>query len=132
MAQVCELTGKRPNYGNNRSHSNIKTRTRWMPNLRSKRYEIAELQRTVSLMLSTRAIRTIDKFGNITVAIMNAKENLLSPRLQKMRREIYRARVAASAAGKVAGGKVKVVKAKAAPATAKAPAKKAAAKKTKK
>ncbi len=102
MAQVCELTGKHPNYGNNRSHSNIKTRTRWMPNLRSKKYEVTELKRSISLLLSTRAIRTIDKFGNITIAIMNAKENLLSPRLQKVRREIYRSRVNAAAAGKTA------------------------------
>ncbi|MGZ3735294.1 MAG: 50S ribosomal protein L28, partial [Bdellovibrionota bacterium] len=44
MSQVCELTGKRPAYGNRVSHSNIKTRVRWMPNLRHKSYEIPELR----------------------------------------------------------------------------------------
>lgn len=102
MAQVCELTGKRPNYGNKVSHSNIKTRTRWLPNLRAKKYEIPELKRTFSLLLSTRAIRTIDKYGSITAALMAAKENVLSPRLAKTRRDIYRARVNATAAGKTA------------------------------
>ena len=55
MSQVCELTGRRPAYGNRVSHSNIKSRTRWMPNLRKKSYEIPELRQTLNLMLSTRA-----------------------------------------------------------------------------
>ncbi|MCO5143371.1 MAG: 50S ribosomal protein L28 [Oligoflexia bacterium] len=93
MSQVCELTGKRPAYGNKVSHSNIKSRTRWMPNLRRKRYEIPELKQTFSLLLSTRAIRTIDKLGGITPAIMKAKNDLLSDRLQKARAKIYSSRV---------------------------------------
>jgi len=100
MAQVCELTGKRPNYGNKVSHSNIKTRTRWMPNLKSKSYEIPELKRTISMLLSARAIRTIDKHGSITTALMKATESLLSPRLQKVKRSIYNSRKKATAAGK--------------------------------
>ena len=111
MSQVCELTGKRPSYGNKVSHSNIKTRTRWMPNLRAKKYEIPELKRTLSLLLSSRAIRTIDKFGGITPAIMNAKVEMLSPRLAKVRNAIYRSRVKATAAGKTAP-KAKAKKAK--------------------
>lgn len=103
MSQVCELTGKRPSYGNKVSHSNIKTRTRWMPNLRAKKYEIPELKQTLSLLLSTRAIRTIDKHGGITAAIMNASEKALSPRLLKVRNAIYKSRVKATAAGKKAG-----------------------------
>ena len=122
MAQVCELTGKRPAYGNKVSHSNRKTRTRWMPNLRSKKYEVPELKQTISLLLSTRAIRTIDKFGGITPAVMNAKESLLSPRLQSVRNKIYKARVKASAAP-LAVKKTKKVKAAAKTAAAVAPAK---------
>ena len=145
MSQVCELTGKRPAYGNRVSHSNIKTRVRWMPNLRKKSYEIPELRQTLSMMLSTRAIRTIDKLGGITPAIMSVSEKMLSERLLKIRNQIHRTRVKRSAAGQTAEGKVaataktaakKVAKAAAAasaPATAKAKAPKAAkAKKAKK
>ena len=103
MSQVCELTGKRPAYGNKVSHSNIKTRTRWMPNLRAKSYVIPELQQTISLLLSTRAIRTIDKLGGITPAIMAAGEKALSERLQRVRNRIYNARVKRTAAGKQEG-----------------------------
>ena len=99
MAQVCELTGKRPAYGNKVSHSNIKTRIRWMPNLKSKKFLIPELQQTMSLLLSSRAIRTIDKLGGITPAIMNAKAGALSERLQKVRAKIHKARVNRSAKG---------------------------------
>lgn len=120
MSQVCELTGKRPAYGNKVSHSNIKTRTRWMPNLRAKTYEIPELMQSISLLLSSRAIRTIDKFGGITPAIMNAKESMLSDRLKKIRGKIYRKQVKATFAGKTAEGKVaKAAKAPKAPKEAK-------------
>lgn len=115
MAQVCELTGKRPAYGNKVSHSNIKTRIRWMPNLRDKRYEIPELKQTISVRLSSRAIRTIDKLGGITPAMMAARMEDLSERLQAIRNQIYRSRVKKTAAGKAAAaaGVKKVKKAKA-------------------
>lgn len=105
MSQVCELTGKRPNFGNNVSHSNIKTRTRWNPNLKKKKYLVTELSRAITLLLSTRAIRTIDKFGDITIAMMNAKDEDLSDRLLKVKREIYKTRVKRSASGQKAPAK---------------------------
>lgn len=105
MSQVCELTGRRPAYGNKVSHSNIKSRIRWMPNLRNKSYEIPELRRTLSLMLSTRAIRTIDKLGGITQALFAAKESELSERLQKIRHQIYKTRVKRTALGKTVESK---------------------------
>lgn len=126
MSQVCELTGKRPGYGNKVSHSNIKTRTRWMPNLRKKSYEIPELKQTISLLLSTRAIRTIDKLGGITPAIMKASEKALSERLQKVRNTIYKSRVKKTATGKTAEGKAQKAAAKAAAPKAEAAAKKVA------
>jgi len=126
MSQVCELTGKRPAYGNSVSHSNIKTRTRWMPNLRKKSYTIPELQQTMSLMLSTRAIRTIDKLGGITPAIMGAAESMLSERLAQVRHKIYKNRVKRTALGQTTEGKAAAVTKTAAKATKKAAAKSAA------
>ena len=63
MARVCELTGKRPITGNKVSHSNIKTKRRFLPNLQTKRYFIAEEDKWVTLKLSSEAIRTINKNG---------------------------------------------------------------------
>lgn len=108
-----------------------------MPNLRAKTYQIPELMQSISLLLSSRAIRTIDKHGGITPAIMNAKEAMLSDRLRKIRGQIYRKQVKATFAGATVEGKaakaakVKAPKeAKAAAPVAKAPkaAKKAPAK----
>jgi large subunit ribosomal protein L28 len=63
MARVCELTGKRPITGNKVSHSNIKTKRRFLPNLQKKRYYIAEEDKWVTMKLSSEAIRTINKNG---------------------------------------------------------------------
>lgn len=63
MARVCQVTGKRPITGNTVSHSNIKTRRRFLPNLQKKRYFLAEEDKWVTLKLSSEAIRTINKNG---------------------------------------------------------------------
>jgi large subunit ribosomal protein L28 len=63
MSKVCQLTGKRPVTGNNVSHSNRKTKRRFLPNIQKKRYYIPETGQWVTLKLSTSAMRTIDKRG---------------------------------------------------------------------
>jgi large subunit ribosomal protein L28 len=63
MARVCQLTGKVPVTGNRVSHSNIKTKRRFLPNLQTKRFYIAEEDKWVTLKLSTEGIRTINKRG---------------------------------------------------------------------
>jgi large subunit ribosomal protein L28 len=63
MSKVCQLTGKRPIVGNNVSHSNRKTKRRFLPNLQKKRFYIPETDQWVTLRLSTSAIRTINKLG---------------------------------------------------------------------
>ncbi|MDB5203587.1 MAG: ribosomal protein [Ferruginibacter sp.] len=63
MARVCELTGKRPITGNKVSHSNIKTKRRFLPNLQTKRYFLAEEDTWVTMKISSEAIRTINKNG---------------------------------------------------------------------
>ena len=67
MARVCELTGKRPITGNKVSHSNIKTKRRFLPNLQTKRYFLAEEDKWVVLKVSSEAIRTINKNGLMSV-----------------------------------------------------------------
>jgi large subunit ribosomal protein L28 len=63
MARVCQVTGKMPIGGNKVSHSNIKTKRRFLPNLQKKRFYLAEEDKWITLKLSTEAIRTINKNG---------------------------------------------------------------------
>ena len=63
MSRVCELTGKKVMVGNNVSHSNSKTKRRFIPNLQEKKFFIPEINKTIQLKVSTSAIRTINKKG---------------------------------------------------------------------
>ena len=63
MSKICQLTGKRPVAGNNVSHSNRKTKRRFIPNIQKKRFFIPELEKWVTLKVSTKAIRNINKLG---------------------------------------------------------------------
>ena len=67
MARVCQVTGKKPIVGNNVSHSNIKSKRRFLPNLQTKRFFFAEEDRWITLKLSADAIRTINKNGLASV-----------------------------------------------------------------
>lgn len=67
MSRVCQVTGKRPQTGNNRSHARNQTKRRFLPNLQRRRYWVEEEKRFVWLRLSSRAIRIIDKLGIKTV-----------------------------------------------------------------
>ncbi|MEV5504743.1 50S ribosomal protein L28 [Nonomuraea fuscirosea] len=59
----CQLTGVKPVFGNNVSHSHRRTRRRWNPNIQQRRYWLPSEDRFVRLTLSARAIRTVDKIG---------------------------------------------------------------------
>lgn len=67
MSRVCQVTGKRPTSGNKVSHSNIKKRRRFLPNLHTQRFWVESEGRWVTLRLSTRGLRTIEKRGIDTV-----------------------------------------------------------------
>ncbi len=71
MARVCDLTGKRPQVGNNVSHANNKTKRRFYPNLQKKRFYIPEEDAWITLKVSTSALRTINKNG-ITAVLKKA------------------------------------------------------------
>ena len=63
MSRVCQVTGKKPSYGNTVSHANNKSRRRWLPNLHTHRFWLESEKRFVRLRVSTRGLRTIDKLG---------------------------------------------------------------------
>ncbi|EIJ33843.1 50S ribosomal protein L28 [Thiothrix nivea] len=67
MSRVCQVTGKRPITGNNVSHANNKTKRRFLPNLHSKRFWVESEDRWVSLRVSTKGMRIIDKKGIDTI-----------------------------------------------------------------
>lgn len=63
MSKVCQVTGKGPVSGNNVSHSQIKTKRRFLPNLQSHRFWVESENRFVRLRISTKGMRIIDKKG---------------------------------------------------------------------
>lgn len=63
MSKRCQITGKGPLTGNRVSHSNIKSKRRQLPNLKTKRFWSEEQQRFITLKVSIRAMRTIDRKG---------------------------------------------------------------------
>jgi len=63
MSRVCQITGKRPQTGNNVSHANNKTRRRFLPNLHAHRFWVESENRWIKLRISSKGMRIIDKLG---------------------------------------------------------------------
>jgi large subunit ribosomal protein L28 len=63
MSRVCQVTGKAPVTGNNVSHANNRTRRRFLPNLHRQRFWLESEKRWISLRISGKGLRTIDKLG---------------------------------------------------------------------
>lgn len=78
MARVCQVTGKVPMGGNTVSHSNIKTKRRFLPNLQTKRFYLPEEDKWVTLKVSADGIRTINKRGlyNVVKELRAAGEKI--------------------------------------------------------
>lgn len=70
MARRCDMTGVGPKSGNSISHAHNKTKRRFLPNLQKKRIYVKELNRFVTVKLSTSALRTISKNGTGELAKM--------------------------------------------------------------
>lgn len=68
MSRRCQVTGVGPVTGNNISHAHNKTKRRFLPNLQKKRIWVEELNRFVTIKLSTSAIKTINKKGTAHIA----------------------------------------------------------------
>jgi large subunit ribosomal protein L28 len=73
MSRVCEITGKKVMVGNNVSHSNRKTKRKFLPNLFKKKFYLAAEDKWVVLRVSANGLRTIDKIG-IEAAMADAKK----------------------------------------------------------
>ncbi|HAF67475.1 MAG: 50S ribosomal protein L28 [Actinomycetota bacterium] len=63
MSRICQVTGRKPAFGNNVSHSHRKTRRRWNPNVQVKKFWVPSEKRWVKLTVSAKGIKTINKNG---------------------------------------------------------------------
>jgi len=73
MSRVCQVTGKRPKTGNTVSHANNRKRRRFLPNLHTHRFWLENEKRFVTLRVSTRGLRTIEKRG-VDVVVAELRE----------------------------------------------------------
>ena len=76
MATYCQVTGRAPGFGKTVSHSHVRTSRRWDPNLQSKTYFIPSLGRRVTLTVSAKGIKTIDRDGIESVVIRMRKQGV--------------------------------------------------------
>ena len=71
MSRVCQITGKKAMVGNHVSHSNIKTKRRFQPNLHSKKFYVPELDEWIVLKVSAKGLKNISKKG-VWAAVQDA------------------------------------------------------------
>ena len=88
MSRRCELTGVGPMVGHSVSHSNIKTKRRFLPSLKAVSLRSDALGQDVRLRISNAALRTLDFKGGLDTYIVKASDEGLSPRAQKLKRQI--------------------------------------------
>ena len=88
MSRRCELTGIGPMVGNNVSHSNIKTKRRFLPALSPATLASEALGQSFKLRISNAALRTLDFRGGLDVFLVKAKDEQLSPRALKIKRQL--------------------------------------------
>ena len=91
MARRCELTGKGVMSGNNVSHSNVKTRRRFLPNLNIATLTSETLGRSFRFKIAASTLRTVDHRGGLDAFLAKAKDGDLSPNALKVKREIEKA-----------------------------------------
>ena len=88
MSRRCELTGVGPMVGHNVSHSNIKTKRRFLPSLRETALQSEALGQAYRLRVTNAALRTLDFKGGLDAYLVKAKDEDLSPRALRLKRQI--------------------------------------------
>ena len=96
MSRRCELTGKGALVGHKVSHSNHKTKRRFLPNLCNVTMTSDALGRAVRLRISANALKTVDHRGGLDAFLIKAKADTLSPRALELKRQVQKKRAAAS------------------------------------
>jgi large subunit ribosomal protein L28 len=96
MPWRCELTGKTRQIGHRVSHSNRKTKRRFLPNLLSVTLMSDSLGRSVRLRISANALKTVDHRGGLDAFLLAAKDVELSPRALDLKRQVVKKRAEAA------------------------------------
>jgi large subunit ribosomal protein L28 len=91
MSKRCTITGKGVQVGNNVSHSNNKTKRRYLPNLQVTSVLSDALGMPVRLRISTNGIRTIEHNGGIDAFVLSTPDSKLSPEIRRLKRRVERA-----------------------------------------
>jgi large subunit ribosomal protein L28 len=97
MSRRCELTGIGPMTGHNVSHSNIKTKRRFLPSLATTTLQSESLGQGFRLKVSNAALRTLDFRGGLDAFLVKARDEELSLRARKIKRQV-KAKLAAQPA----------------------------------
>ena len=95
MSFRCDLTGKKAQVGHKVSHSNIKTKRRFLPNLLNVTMISDTLGRSVRLRVSANAIKTVDHRGGLDAYLLNAKNEALAPKVRDLKKAIQKKQAAA-------------------------------------
>lgn len=95
MSRVCELSGKGPMSGNTVSHAKNRNRRRFLPNLNDVTLISDVLGQSYSLRISSAALRTVDHRGGFDAFLVKAKDDELSPKALKIKKELAKAQAAA-------------------------------------
>ena len=97
MSRRCELTGVGPMVGNNVSHSNIKTKRRFLPALSPATLQSDAMGQSYRLRITNAALRTLDFRGGLDTFLLKASDDTLSPKALKLKRQV-KAKLAEQAA----------------------------------
>jgi len=96
MSFRCDLTGKGPMVGHKVSHSNIKTKRRFLPNLQNVTLTSDTLGRKVRARVSTNALKTVDHRGSLDAFLLKANDAELAPKMLELKRQIVKKQDAAA------------------------------------
>jgi large subunit ribosomal protein L28 len=95
MSRVCELSGKGPMVGNTISHANNKSKRRFLPNLNDVTLISDVLGQSFKMRVSAAALRTVDHRGGLDAFLAKAKDEELSAKALKIKKDIEKAQAAA-------------------------------------
>jgi large subunit ribosomal protein L28 len=88
MSRRCELTGVEPMVGHNVSHSNIKSKRRFLPGLKTIRVQSEALGQAFNLRITNAALRTLDYKGGLDAFLIKANDDQLSLRARRIKRQL--------------------------------------------
>ena len=88
MSKVCDLSGKKVQFGNNVSKANNKTRRKFNPNMQSATFKSELLNKNIRFSVATSSIRTVTKFGGIDEFLIRTKSKKLSLKAKRIRKTL--------------------------------------------